>query len=88
MELHYANDTNKEMLLSFILRGNKGGLKFSNPGKIGANAKGVINFIYTMSESENDEVVFNLEPYVNNKKLTETLQIKILNEKKRKQKNN
>jgi len=87
MQLHFANDTGKEMELNFIVRGNSKGLNFKSPGKIGAKAKGIVNFSYTMPQSESNEIVLHLDPYVNNKKLTETLQIKILNENKRKQKN-
>ncbi len=85
MQLHYANDTNKEMILDFVARGNMKGLNFKGPGKIGDKAKGIINFSYTMPASNSEEIAFYLDPYVNNKKLTETLQIRILNEDKRKQ---
>jgi len=87
MELHYANGTNKEMVLNFVVEDNKAGLKFTNPGKIGAKARGAINFSYTMPPLSNDDVVFYLYPYVNNKKLPGPLEIKILNESKLKQKN-
>jgi len=79
MELHYANGTNKEMTLNFAVEGNKSGLKFTNPGKIGPQARGVINFSYTMPSLSNDNVIFFLYAYVNNKKLKETLEVKILN---------
>lgn len=85
MELHYANRTNKEMTLNFVVEGTNGGLKFTNPGKIGAKARGVINFSYTMPVISNDDLVFSLHPYVNNKKLSETLEVKILNGNKLKQ---
>ena len=79
MELNYANETNKEMNLSFVVKDNKQGLKFASPVKIGPKMRGVINFSYTMPYSNNDDVVYVLYPYVNNKKLTETLEVKILN---------
>ncbi|MCX6237295.1 MAG: DUF1573 domain-containing protein [Bacteroidia bacterium] len=86
MELHYANDTNKEMTLNFVVEGNKGGLKFANPGQIGPKVRGVVTFTYTMPYYSSNDAVFCLYPYVNSKKLTETLQIEILNENKRNQK--
>lgn len=86
MDLHYANDTNKEMTLSFFAEGNKGGLKFENPGKIGPGNRGFVTFYYTMPYLNNDDIVICLYPIVNNKKLTTTLDIKILNENKLKQK--
>lgn len=87
VELQYANATNKEMALNFVTEGNKAGLKFVNPGKIGPKAKGTLIFSYTMPVSGNDDVVFRLHPYVNNKKLIEVLEAKILNDNKRKQNN-
>lgn len=85
MELHYANSTDKEMTLNFVVEGMNGGLKFTNPGKIGAKARGVINFSYTMPVLSNEDLAFSLHPYVNNKKLSETLEVKILNDHKLKQ---
>jgi len=83
MELHYANATGKEMILNFAVKDNKAGLKFSNPGKIGVKAKGVMTFSYTMPAGSKEDAVFTVYPYVNNKKSTQTLEIKILNESKR-----
>lgn len=79
LQLHYANDTDKEMTLNFVAEGNKAGLVFTNPGKIAAKARGVINFSYTMPVSAKDDVLITLYPYVNNKKLKESLQVKVLN---------
>ena len=79
MELHYANNTNKELTLSFMVKDNKQGLKFTNPGKIAAKAKGVIKFSYTMPSSAVNDVSFTVYPHVNKKKLKETLEVKILN---------
>jgi len=78
MELNYANDTHKEMIVDF--KANKTGLKFPNPIKIPAKGKGVINFSYTMPATSKDDAIFTLYPYVNNKKLKETLEVKILNQ--------
>jgi hypothetical protein len=82
MELNYANSTNKPMDLSFAVKDNKAGLKFTNPGTIGPKAKGVMNVSVTMPASASDDALFMLYPYVNNKKLTETLEVKILNANK------
>jgi hypothetical protein len=82
MQLHYANATDKEMTLNFIVEGNKAGLKFTNPGKIKPKERGVMNISYTMPPSTGNEVLYRLFPSVNNKKLTETLDIKILNQGK------
>jgi hypothetical protein len=82
MELHYANDTNKEMTLKFIVEGNQGGLKFTDPGKIGPKTRGMLTFSYTMPYLRSDDVSISLYPYVNNKKLTKTLDIRILNANK------
>lgn len=79
MELHYANATNQVMRLNFVVKDNKQELKFINPGKIGPKAKGVIVFSYTMPLAGNSDVEFIVYPYVNNKKLTENLEVKILN---------
>lgn len=80
MELHYANAANKEMILSFAVKDNKTGLTFINPGKIAAKARGVIKFSYTRPSVSRGDVVFTLYPYVNRKKLADTVEIKILGE--------
>ena len=79
MQLHYANNTDKEMELSFVVEGNKEGLSFTAPGKIAPKARGVINVMYTMPRLISNDVIIKLQPYVNNTKLSETLDIKILN---------
>ena len=82
MELHYANNTDKEMTLGFLVAGGKTGLTFTSPGRIAAKARGVMTVSYTMPQTATDNVSFVLSPYVNNKKLAETVEVKILNEKK------
>lgn len=86
MELHYANATDKAMTLNFSIDGNKAGLKFTNPGKIEPKQRGVVKFSYTMPYSGSNDVIFKLNPYVNNKKLAEALEVKILNDSKPKNK--
>jgi len=78
MELNYANGTNQKMTLNFKVEVNAGGLKYINPGIIGPKAKGVMTFSYTMPRFGGKDVVFNVIPYLNNKRLTENLKIKIL----------
>lgn len=85
VELHYANSTNKEIVLNFVVEAHKGDLKFQNPGKIGPKAKGVVEFSFTMPNTGNEDAVFNVHPYINNKKLNETLEVKALNANKHKQ---
>jgi hypothetical protein len=79
MELHYANSTGQEMNLSFIANGHKEGLRFTNPGKIPPKARGVIKISYTLPAVAGEEKLLRLHPYVNNKKLRETLDIRVLN---------
>ena len=86
MELNYANNTNKAMTLKFVMDGKNDGLKYTDPGKIAPKARGVMIFSYTMPLSNKDDVIFYLHPYINSKKVTEALEIKILDENKRIQK--
>jgi len=80
MDLNYANGTGQKMNLNFMVEGNAAGLKFTSPGKIGPKAKGVMSITYTMPRSGGKDVVIKVFPYVNNKKLTKNLEIKILKE--------
>ena len=80
MKLHYANGTNKEMILNFNVAGNMQGLQFTNPGKIAPKAKGVVEFTYTMPPSSGKDESITVYPYVNTKKLTETVEVRALNE--------
>ena len=73
------------MTLNFVPEGNNDGLTYTSPGKIGPKAKGIINFSFTMPQAINDDVAFRLYPYVNNKRLAGTLDIRILNGNKLKQ---
>jgi hypothetical protein len=86
MQLHYANAGNKEMTLNFTADGNKAGLKFINPGKIAPKEKGVINITYTMPVPGKEDVLLRLYPSVNNKRLADAIELKILNETKLKNK--
>lgn len=80
MDLHFANNTDKEMLLSFVVEDNKGNLVHKNPGKIGAKAKGITNFSFSMPYLINDDINFKVYPYVNGKKLAKPLQVRVLSE--------
>ena len=79
MELNYANSTNKEMTVNFMVQGKKDGLRFTNPIKIGPKGRGVVNFTYTMPHLSKDDALIYIIPYVNNKKVKDTLEIKVLN---------
>ncbi len=83
MQLHYANSTSKDMTLKFEVDGNSEGLQFTSPGRIPSKTKGVVNFIYTMPASSGKDAIIKVVPYVNGRKLANTLELKILNEKLR-----
>lgn len=82
MQLHYANATKEEMTVTFAVQGSGPGLKFTNPGKVGPKAKGAVTFTYTLPATSREDALIVVVPSVNNKKLTEKLQLKILNEAK------
>jgi hypothetical protein len=77
VELHYANDTEKEIKLDFKPGTNQPGLVFTNPGKIAAKSRGVIRFSYTMPANVSQTVTIQLSPYVNDKKLKESVGLEI-----------
>lgn len=80
VQLHYANGTDKELNVDFVAAADKAGLKFTSPGKIKAKARGVITIAYTMPVASKEDVIVDLYPYVNNKKLAAAVTVKILNE--------
>jgi hypothetical protein len=80
MELPFANTGSIAMDLKFIPRDNKEGLFFTNPGKIAPNGKGIVSFNYMMPFGKQNDVIIYLDVYVNDKKLPEPLQLKVLNE--------
>ena len=82
LELPFANTGNTAMDLKFIPRDNKDGLYFTNPGKIAPNGKGTVSFNYMMPFGKQKDVIIYLDVYVNDKKLPDPLQIKVLNENK------
>lgn len=82
MELPFANAGSIAMNLKFIPRNNKDGLYFTNPGVVAPNSKGTVSFNYMMPFGKQDDVIIYLDVYVNDKKLPEPLQIKVLNENK------
>lgn len=81
VELHYANDTGKEMTLKFLTNGLQQGLKYNDPGKIAPGAKAVVRFSYTMPYINNGDISFRIFPYVNGKKLQESLELRALKSK-------
>jgi hypothetical protein len=82
MELPFANAGSIAMDLKFIPRNNKDGLYFTNPGKVAPNSKGTVSFNYMMPFGKQDDVIIYLDVYVNDKKLPDPLQIKVLNDNK------
>lgn len=79
IELPFANAGNKAMRLKFIPRNNNEGLFFTNPGRIAPKGKGAVSFNYVMPLLKQDDVIIYLDVYVNDKKLPEPLQLKVLN---------
>jgi hypothetical protein len=80
MELHYANTTNKPMVLNFSVKDNKQGLELCQSRYHRTQSKRADEcFSFTMPGSGNEDAIFVLHPYVNSKKLNETLKVKILN---------
>ncbi|KAI9452866.1 hypothetical protein F5148DRAFT_1289433 [Russula earlei] len=79
VELHYANNTNKPMKLSFLAEGGKNELKYNTPDQLKPKERGVMVFSFTMPPSFTEDVMIHLHPLVNGKKIKETLDAKILN---------
>jgi len=83
MELPFANAGSIAMDLKFIPRNNnKEGLYFTNPGRVAPYGKGIVTFNYMMPYGKQDDVIIYLDVYVNDKKLPEPLQLKVLNDNK------
>ncbi|MCG2613337.1 DUF1573 domain-containing protein [Terrimonas sp. NA20] len=82
MDLQFANDNNKDMQVKFVPRTKYPGLHFTSPGKIAANQKGIVSFAYNMPYFSQDDVIILLDVYVNDKKLADPLELRILNENK------
>ncbi len=78
MELHYANNTDKEMNVYFTPVGETRGLIFTNPGVIRPNGRGIATFTYTRSPFVRGDVSIKLNPVVNGKKLDEIIEVKVL----------
>lgn len=70
IKMFYANDTEKEMELTFIVEGNHSNITFVNPGKIAPKERGNMKFKYTSSSKNPGSQTFNIYPYVNGKKLS------------------
>lgn len=81
MELRYANGTDKEMSLSFASDVRYPGLHFVNPGKLKPGQRGMMKVSYTMPAVAGDQILLRLNPVVNNIKLKETLDLRVLKDK-------
>ncbi|MET0465451.1 MAG: hypothetical protein ABW007_19990, partial [Chitinophagaceae bacterium] len=82
MDLQFANDDNKDMQVKFVPRTKDPGLHFTSPGKIAAKQKGIVSFAYNMPYLQQNDITILLDVFVNDKKLADPLEIRILNESK------
>lgn len=82
MDLQFANDNKSDIQVRFIARNTIPGLHFTSPGKIAARQKGIVSFAYNMPYFQQDDVTILLDIYVNDKKLAEPLELRILSESK------
>lgn len=77
IDMYYANDTNQEMELTFIVEGNYSNLTYTNPGKLAPKERGNIRFTYTSTSIIQQELVFNLFPCINGEKISVPLVVKV-----------
>lgn len=77
MELPFANTSNKPMTLSFTPINYYTGLQFTNPGTIAPNGKGSVTFTYTMPFQQQSDVSIYLDVFVNGKKVSEPVEVKV-----------
>lgn len=77
INLFYANDTEKEIELTFIVEGNHSNITFVNPGKLSPKERGNLKFKYTSSSKNPGLQTFNIYPYVNGKKLSKPLVVSV-----------
>ncbi len=78
MALHCANTTDKEVVLDFKTDDNTKGLKLPASLKVAPRGKGVVYFSYTMPFFRNKDVMVNVYPYLDDKKLSKPIVLKIL----------
>lgn len=77
IRLRYANDTEKPMLLNFVIDGNDRNLTLINPGKLASKERGEIMVSYTRPVGQFGEVLVYVYAVVNGTKLSEPLQVKV-----------
>lgn len=77
IKLCYANNTNKPMILKFVVESRNSDLKFMNPEKIAPMKRGQMIVTYTMTKALRGEMAVNIYPVVNGKKLSQPLRAKI-----------
>lgn len=77
IKMFYANDTDKEMELNFMIEGESLDLTFVNPGKLAPKERGSLKFKYTNSQNNKGAKSFNVYPYVNGKKVSISLEVKV-----------
>lgn len=77
IDMYYANDTDQEMELTFVVEGNNSNLAYTNPNKIAAKERGKMRFTYTSTSIVQKALVFNLYPCINGKKSAKPLLVKV-----------
>lgn len=77
IDMYYANDTDKEMELTFVIEGKNSNLTYTNPGKLAPRERGKMRFTYTSTSIVPQELIFNLFPCVNGRKLSISLAVKV-----------
>ena len=77
IEIRYANDTDKEIDLTFLVEGNNTNITYINPGKMQPNERSKMDFIYTALSEKQRNLTFNVYPCVNGKKLSTPLVVKV-----------
>lgn len=77
IELSYANDTEKEMTLTFQEEGKNSALTYTNPGKLAPGKRGKMKFTYAGPSKGRGQLTFNVYPYINGEKLSKPLIVKV-----------
>ncbi|KAA6352302.1 hypothetical protein EZS27_000252 [termite gut metagenome] len=80
IELRYANDRDKPMTLRFEVVGDKENLIYTNPKQLAAKERGKMIFTYSMKKSIRGEMVVNVYPIVNGKRLAQPLIVRVFEE--------
>ncbi len=82
LELHYANDTDKEMDLRLVPNAHAERVKFTAKNKLDPKERGVMKVMFTMPQNAGDEVIVPVDVFVNGKKLRHSLALRIIHARK------